>query len=367
MSDMRIARVREMLREKDATAFFITNPKNVFYLAGFVGISPHEREATALVTQEKIFLFLPKMYEQQAQMLKEAHSELQLVVDHERYGLLTGFVQYVANADTILVEKNNLTLLEFEKISAATPAQLIPETGLIEKLRCTKDEKEIADIERAVEISEQTLKDIMQLLAKKQLHSEWDVAHEMHRLAVAYGAEGPGFDSIVASGAHAAEPHYKTQRCPLEPNHCLLLDFGFRYHGYTADITRTLFLGKASARFREIYNRVKECADICITACQPGVSAKELFEMSYNYFKKHSLERRCLHSLGHGLGLDVHEAPSFGASQETLLKPGMVVTIEPGLYFHNECGVRIEDDILITETGHRILTKSARELAEIPL
>ncbi len=365
MRQVRGDQVREVLREKNATALFVTNPKNLFYLTGFAGISAYEREATALVTHEKVLLFIPKMYEQQAQMLQETQPHLELVVDHERYGLLTSFVRYVASTDTVLVEKNNLTLSEFEKISKVASAKLTPEVGVVEKLRCVKDETEISSIQRAVDISEQVLEELKQLLGKNQLHSESDVAHEMHRLAVEYGADGVGFESIVASGAHAAEPHYKTKRHQLQQNQCLLLDFGFTYNGYTADITRTLFLGEAPLRFRDTYNRVKECADLCVDACKPGATAQELFQLSHDYFKKYSLDHYYLHSLGHGLGLDVHEPPSLGASQETTLKPGMVITIEPGLYFAGEFGVRIEDDVLITDTGHRLLTKSTRKLAEI--
>ncbi|OGH68920.1 MAG: hypothetical protein A3J66_02140 [Candidatus Magasanikbacteria bacterium RIFCSPHIGHO2_02_FULL_47_14] len=365
MRDVRVQKVRGLLKEKNASAFFVTNPKNVFYLAGFIGISPHEREATALITEEKVLVFLPKMYKQQGEALQKYLPDLELVVDHERYGLLTSFVRYVSTSDKILIEKNNLTLAEFEKISHTTQAQLMPETGVVESLRNIKDPEEVACIQKAVDISEQVLGEVKKLLAHQQLHSEWEVAHEMHRLAVHYGADGVGFDSIVASGKHAAEPHYKTGRHALQQNQCLLLDFGFTYHGYTADVTRTVCLGKAPKQFYDVYSRVKECADICIAACKPGTLTKELFDLSWNYFKKYSLEGYYLHSLGHGLGLDVHESPSLGSSQETVLKPGMVVTIEPGLYFAGEFGVRIEDDILITETGYRLLTKSTRALAEI--
>ena len=181
-----------------------------------------------------------------------------------------------------------------------------------------------------------------------------------------FGSEGFGFDPIIACGDGAAEPHYFTSSKKLEKNTCLLLDFGFLYHGYTADLSRTIFLGKAPKEFKKMYSLVKTNNEMCIEQCRAEMKEKDLYTISLEFFTRHGVEKKYLHSLGHGVGLDVHESPSLGMNQETVLKPNMIITIEPGLYFPGEFGIRIEDVIVVKETGVQVLSSgSSKELIEI--
>lgn len=363
----RIERLQKIIHEYKAHAILVTNAKNIFYLTGFIGISPHERESTCLVTTEKTYLFVPKMYEEKARKL-DRDKKLEIIVDHERYGLLTSFVRFVDPASRILCESTDLRIAELENIRAKTGLTLDPQQRIIEPLRMIKDNEEIALLKKACSITEQVYDGIVRILQSVDDVSELtelDIADAMRSLGREYGADGFGFDPIVALGAHAAEPHYITGNTPLEMGQCLLMDFGFQYKGYTADLTRTIFLGKADDGFTKIYNLVKENNQRCIEAVKPGVTTKELFELSVKIFKEKELDQHYLHSLGHGFGLDVHEAPSVGSNKETPLEPGMVITIEPGLYFAGGFGVRIEDDVLVTEDGYELLTTSSKDLLEI--
>lgn len=366
--NQRTQKIQEILHQKNASAFFITNPKNIFYLTQFIGISPTERESTLLVTKEKTFLFVPAMYAQRATKLREQNSNFEIITDHERYGLLTSFTKFISQSDTILLEATNLTLAEFEKIQNATTAKLIPEKFLIEKLRIQKDEEEISFLKKACEITDTVFNEILTLLKTTDYTklSETDIADFMKTAGRNLGSEGFGFDPIIACGAGAAEPHYFTSTKKLEKNNCLLLDFGFLYRGYTADLSRTIFLGNAPNEFKKMYSLVKMCNELCIEHCQAEITAKDLYDISFRFFAGHDLEKKYLHSLGHGVGLDVHEAPSLGLNQETLLEPNMAITIEPGLYFSNQFGIRIEDVVMVKETGVEVLSSgSSKELIEI--
>lgn len=371
----RIEKIQSLLKQKSASAFFITNQKNILYLTGFIGISPTDRESSLLITEKRTYLFVPKMYEQRAKthcfatQRNFTDENFEIVVDHERYGLLTSFSQFVTEEDIILIEAQNLTLSEFEKIETVSRAQFVKEKFLIENFRMVKDQEEIELLQKACEITDNVYNEIVLFLQTTDVTTitEMDIAHFMRKSGQNFGADGFGFEPIIASGRGAAEPHYFTSSTKfLQKNSCLLLDFGFAFGGYTADLSRNIYLGKAHEEYKKIFKLVQECQKECIKACKAGLKTHGIFDISYNFFKKHNVEKNYLHSLGHGVGLDVHESPSLGASQEKILEENMVITIEPGLYFENSFGVRIEDVVVVKNDGVEVLSKnSSRELVEI--
>lgn len=370
MSLSRIQKFQRLLTEKNLDGFFVTNPKNIFYLTGFIGISPHERESSLLVTPQKAFLFIPQMYEEKARKVTQTleKNSLELLVDHERHGLLTSFTRLLKPENKIGVEAHNLTLAEFEKIKLSTTAHLVPEKLFLEDFRTKKDVDEILFLQKACEITDQTFEKIVTVLKHSDYTelTELDITDAMRSISRELGAEGNGFDPIVACGSGSSEPHYVTGKKHLTKNEPLLLDFGFVYGGYTADLSRTLFLGKAPEEFKKMYSMVKMCNELCIHSCKSGVNTKELYTLSREFFQKENLEKNYLHSLGHGVGLDVHESPSVGPGPETILEEGMVITIEPGLYFTEKYGIRIEDVVVVEKDGCRVLSsQSSKELIEI--
>lgn len=178
------------------------------------------------------------------------------------------------------------------------------------------------------------------------------------------GGEGWGFDPIVSFGQGSSQPHYRTGSKQIGQGP-VLLDFGVIFRGYTGDLTRTMYIGKAHDTFREMYKLVLECNRLCIAACKPGIPAYQLHKVAVDFFQEHGVDTSFLHGLGHGVGLNIHEEPFFRSNCQTMLQPGMVITIEPGLYFPGEFGIRIEDYVIVTETGCEVLSTSPKELLEL--
>lgn len=365
MHHHRQSALQSILTQEHADACLITNAKNIFYLTGFAGISPYERESIFLTTKEHgNFLFVPPMYAEHAHNTVDATNIT--IISSIPHGLFGTAVTHTA-CNTILCESDNLTYSEYACLTAKTRATLMPKKNLVEPLRLKKDVQEIAWLKKAAAITDAAYAHIVTYI---QTHiatglREHDVKEELRRFALAAGSEGCGFDTIVAAGAGSSQPHYISQNKKLERGEPLLIDMGFLYQGYTADFTRTMFLGTPTPLYTEIYTLVKECQQTCLDACRPGISTKELYTRSLEYFTRSGKESLYLHSLGHGVGLDVHESPSLSPSGNTILEPGMVITIEPGLYREKNFGVRIEDLLLITDDGYELFTKSSKQLTSI--
>jgi Xaa-Pro aminopeptidase len=191
------------------------------------------------------------------------------------------------------------------------------------------------------------------------------VAAELEHEARMLGAEGMSFETIVASGLRSALPHGRASATPLPRRGFLTLDFGIILGGYCSDMTRTVYLGNARARERETYQAVLEAQEAGVQAVQPGAMCGEVDAATRNVLRKAGLADAFSHSTGHGVGLEIHENPRVGAGQKTRLTPGMVVTIEPGVYLDGEFGIRIEDMVAVTSTGGQVLTPSPKALIEL--
>ncbi len=363
-----VQKIQSEIKRRKTHGILITNPTNIFYLAGFKGISPEEREASLLIKTDSAQLFLPAMYKEEGKNLDLVKKKiLTLIVSKERDNLLTSWIKYVNEKQTILFEGDNLTVNELKKIKDLTNTKLIDQSGLIERLRTIKSKDEIRKIKRAVQITDKVFLKTIQFLNSKNYETltEQDIAEFIKKTGTNLGGEGLMFDSIVASGKGSAAPHHITSSKKLKKGDLLLLDFGIKYAGYGGDLTRCISLGKASDEIKKIYKLVLESNEKSIAACKPGVLASDIYHIGNNVFKSHNFEKYFFHRLGHAIGLDVHENPSLWHADQTPLKEGMTITIEPGLYFEKKFGIRIEDYVLITKTGHEVLSKSPKSIIEI--
>ncbi|HEV2490163.1 MAG TPA: M24 family metallopeptidase [Candidatus Acidoferrales bacterium] len=194
---------------------------------------------------------------------------------------------------------------------------------------------------------------------------ESDLAAEIEYRMRRKGADGPAFDTIVASGVRSAWPHARASRKPIEKNELVVFDLGAILRGYSSDLTRTVFVGRASAEIRRWYGAVLEAQEAARSALRPGVSAGGVDSAARWVLGKAGLGARFVHSTGHGLGLEVHESPRLGRGEKDILREGMVVTLEPGVYTEGKGGIRIEDDALVTHSGAEFITGAHRELIEI--
>ena len=345
------------LRAERVDAFLITGLSNVRYLAGFTGSN-----AALLVTEERALLFTDPRYQTQAPL--EADCEIKVA----KGPLL---VQAVAWAKRLHVtrlgfERNQISfdqhqvLLKERTTKGQPPLRLKPIAGAVERLRMVKSEAEIATIRTAVGLNSEAFE---QALAHfKPGVTEVDLAAEIEYRMRRLGADGPSFDTIVASGPRAALPHAHPTDATVSGDELLLIDMGATVAGYASDMTRTLAVGELSRKARRMYHAVWESQLAAIEAVKPGVTCHTVDRAARRVLSGYGYEKLFIHSTGHGLGLEIHEGPRIGRREATVLETGMVITIEPGVYLEGFGGVRIEDTVAVTANGCEILTPTGKEL-----
>jgi Xaa-Pro aminopeptidase len=356
---------QKQLRDHLATtrydALLISHLPNICYLCGFTG------SAGFLLVDESASIFITDVrYDPQArQEVKSA----KVVIAHQP--ILRELASQIARKHkksrptAIGVEGEHMTLTESKKLSDLLPSRVRLRSSLavIERLRMIKDAEELRSIRAAVQLGA-TLFD----RALDVLHAgvkETVVAAEMEFAARQAGAEAMSFPTIIASGARSALPHGRASQQAIPRGSSVVCDFGVILAGYCSDQTRTVWIrsasGSVSKAARHAYESVLEAQLASIAAVKPGVAVGEVDDAGRKVLKKAGLGRYFTHSTGHGVGLEIHEGPRVAAGQKEILRPGMVITIEPGVYFPGKWGVRIEDMVAVTETGCEVLTPTTKD------
>jgi len=268
------------------------------------------------------------------------------------------------NIKSLGIEEDFMTVGFLEEIRKHMPAmQLIPSSNIFAKLRVRKEPSEIENIRKAAAIADEAFSHMLEYI--KSGMSENEVALELEFFMRKKGASGNSFESIVASGVRSSLPHGTATEKIIENGEFLTLDFGCVYNGYCSDMTRTVFIGKATEKHKKIYDIVLRAQLEALEAIKPGVTGKSVDSTAREIIKNEGYGEYFGHGLGHGVGLAVHEEPRLSILGETILEPGMVVTDEPGIYIPDFGGVRIEDLVLVTEKGYETLSKSPKELIEL--
>ena len=226
-----------------------------------------------------------------------------------------------------------------------------------------KDEDELALIAEAAQVGCKLFEHVLGMM--RPGIPETEVAAELEHKARVLGAEGMSFETIVASGERSAMPHGRATAAALPRSGFVTLDFGIILKGYCSDMTRTVFLGRPKPGERSVYEAVLEAQEAAVEVVAPGASCAEVDEAARSILKREGLAEAFSHSTGHGVGLEIHEPPRVGAGQSTRLLPGMVITIEPGVYLAGKFGVRIEDMVAVTRTGGQVLTPAPKALIEL--
>ncbi|CAG7642414.1 M24 family metallopeptidase [Paenibacillus allorhizosphaerae] len=357
MQQQRIRRLRELLHEKGLKAVLITNATNRLYMTGFTGSAGY-----VLITEDRAVLLTDFRYMTQApqqaagyEVIEHAPSPMETVKE-----LLTK-----AGITKLGFEQNDLTYGSYrayaEKLSGI---ELVPTDALVETLRMIKDAGELAVMQEAADLADRTYTHILGVI--KSGLKELDIALEIEMFMRKNGAASTSFETIVASGERSALPHGKASDRVIGTNEFVKLDYGAYYKGYCSDITRTVVLGKPTDKHREIYDIVLEAQLTALERIRPGMTGREADAVSRDIIARYGYGDHFGHGLGHGLGMEVHEAPRLSKLGDIVLTPGMTVTVEPGIYLPGFGGVRIEDDIVITETGNRRLTQSSKDLIVLP-
>jgi Xaa-Pro aminopeptidase len=341
------------LQERKLDAMVVTSAANVRYLTGFTG----SNGALLLLPDEAIFFTDPRYAIQ-------AKSEVSCRTTVAKGPLLNAMAVVAARRRVLKLgfERAHLSYESFEGLRKRLPAAggLEPVAGWIEGLRMVKSEAEMEAIRRSVNTNskafEQAVRRIRPGLRESDLAAE--IEYQMRR----HGAEKPSFETIVAAGERAALPHANPTSAPLEAGQPVLIDMGTFQDGYASDMTRVLFLGTPSAKIRRMYKAVLEAQLAAIDAVRPGVTTAFVDRQARAVLRGHQLDKAFVHSTGHGLGLEIHEAPRIGKKDKTRLAAGMAITIEPGVYLEGVSGVRIEDTVLVTGAGCEVLTPTSKDL-----
>lgn len=354
----RLGALRDVLARTDLDGLLVTSLSNIRYLTGFSGSN-----ALVLVTARDCLLLTDFRYATQVE--EEVGSAATIRIEPSSLWLgLWSVLQAITGVDRIGFETSHLLHRDFARLlEQGSRWQWRPQDDLVEMLRERKDAGEVAAIEDAIGMAEQALERTLAELRPGL--TETAVAGMLERNLREQGSEAFPFPSIVASGPRSALPHARAGNRVLGEGDIVLLDFGAVAHGYCSDITRTVILGRATAEQREVYDIVLEANRLASGAIRAGMRGMAADAVAREYIDARGYGEAFGHSLGHGIGLDVHEGPRLARTIETPLAAGMVVTIEPGIYLPGWGGVRIEDDVLITASGARVLTRYPRSLLEL--
>jgi len=359
---------QKKLREHLATTRFdlllISHLPNIRYLCGFTGSA-----GFLLVAETGSVFFTDVRYDTQA------HDEVKAAkVVIARQPMLQCIAEWLgkrrkrARGWNVGVEAEHFTLADRKRLNALLPSgtQLKQAPAQVERLRLVKDADELARIRAAVRLGAGLFERAMEVLRPGVKESE--VAAEMEFAARRAGAEEMSFPTIIASGARSALPHGRASDAVIGPGGFVVCDFGVILAGYCSDQTRTVWVGDgpgAPADARGAYEAVREAQQAAADAVRPGMAVGEVDEAARKVLRKAGLGRYFTHSTGHGVGLEIHEAPRVGNGQKEILQPGMVITIEPGVYFPGKWGVRIEDMVAVTAGGCEVLTPTSKDFRAV--
>ena len=355
MSAHRLVRLRTALEEKNLDAILVSTPENRQYLSGFVGTA-----GWLLISQECAILATDFRYTEQAGKQAPDFEVLQvggwnwLVEQLEKIGpARVGF------------ESQHVTMAAYRRIVAAIKDMpedkrptFVATSNLIENIRAVKDAQELTLLQSVIDISDKAMETVTPNLQAGQ--TEREIAWLLEKAMREFGADSLSFDTIVAGGPNGAMPHHRAGDRPVQEGEPIVIDMGAKLDGYCSDITRTISIGQPDDQFRKIYNLVLGAQLTAISTLKPSLNGEEADNLARTVLDEAGFQKNFGHSLGHGIGLAVHEFPRVGPTSPDVLEESMVFSVEPGIYLSGWGGVRIEDLVVLEETGARPLSKARK-------
>ena len=367
----RINKLREACADAEIDAFFVRETSNVQWLSAFDGVFDEEGAHAMLVTPDGATLHTDSRYSEACKKAAGIHGGVVEVnderVSHAKFAAaaLGDACELAGGKSCSLGVEDSIALSGFRSLERAfseslPDVQLRETSNFIVGLRSVKDADEIARMKAAQAITDAAFSHIITFM--KPGMTEREVQIELEDFMVRHGAEGLAFPSIVACGANGASPHSVPGATKLEAGQCVVMDFGARAQGYCSDMTRTVFLGEPSERLRAGYAAIRDANEQVEAVLRPGMTGKEAHELAEHVLAEHGFAGKMGHSLGHGVGIDIHEEPLLSPRNGAPLAPGNVVTVEPGVYLAGDFGMRLEDFGVITENGYEVFTQSTHEM-----
>jgi Xaa-Pro aminopeptidase len=350
--EQRVTRLQSVLADEGLEALFVTDLTNVRYLTGFSGSN-----AQLLITGDSATFLSDGRYRARAASLVKGAD---IVIYPDGLGDALPSLLQDKGLKKLGLEGGNVTLATRDSIAKLSgDVELVQTVSVVERLRRVKDEAEVAEIERAVGVADRAFTWILDRLAPGRTEAE--VALDLEVQMRQSGADDVSFEPIVASGPLSAHIHHTASSRTLEKGDLVLMDFGARVNGYCSDMTRTVVLGGASDEQLALYDVVKDAQTAGIAAIAAGAPGVDVDAKAREVFLAAGHTEVFEHGLGHGVGLDIHEAPRFARTSEDTLLAGDVVTVEPGVYVQELGGIRIEDIVVVTEDGCRVLGDSPKD------
>jgi Xaa-Pro aminopeptidase len=351
-------KLRKLLKRVDADSLLVTSFTNVTYLTGFTG-----DDSFLLVRQDGDTLISDMRYT--TQLEQECPGlDLYIRAPGTKMHEVTAKIIEKAKIGRVGIEAESLSVGALGKFEQALPqTKFVPTSGYVESLRVVKDKDEVEAIRRAARYAERAFAAVVASLTP--VMTEKEVSADLEHTARRFGAKGLSFTPIVAVGPRAALPHAPPSDSRLGESDFTLIDWGANEHLYMSDLTRVIATGKISSRLQKIYELVRRAQESAIDAIRPGKTCEEIDAVARGIIEEAGYGKQFGHGLGHGIGLNIHEAPRLAQNEKDQLKPGMVITVEPGIYFPEWGGVRIEDDVLVTRDGHEVLTNVSKDLEQL--
>ncbi|HNX26447.1 MAG TPA: aminopeptidase P family protein [Phycisphaerae bacterium] len=342
--------------QASCNTILISNPFDVEYLTGFNG-----GDSYLLIGQDVVTLVTDSRYTEQAG--SQCGPDVQIFTRKSPMSKAVALALKGSGTRRLGIQSLHATVALAESLQELLGKKaVIPLKPFIYQLRMIKDDAELVLMRKAYRIAVESFCELVGRGASYWLgRTELQIAAELDYLMVSAGATKPAFDTIVAAGEAASMPHHATSARKIRPGQGILLDFGARYRGYCSDLTRVVFVGKIPPRISRFYETVYAAQQAAIDAIRPGVKACRVDAVARGIIADAGYGENFLHSLGHGLGLEVHEMPTLSALSSAVLRKGMVVTVEPAIYLPRVGGVRIEDDVEITASGARLLGAAGRK------
>jgi len=352
---VKLTNIRKQLVEKELDGILISSPYNRRYVTNFTGTA-----GVALITANDALFITDFRYTNQAAEQATDYT----IIEHKQL-LIDEIAEQVKKLDinNLGFEADHTTFATYELYKKELDAKLTPISGMIESLREVKTAEELAILQDAAKIADDAFEHILPFI--KPGVKEIDIANELEFFMRRQGATSSSFDTIVASGWRSALPHGVASTKEIQTGELVTMDYGALFKGYCSDITRTVAVGDISEKLKDIYETVLAAQEEGVAHIKPGMTGKEADDLTRNYIDDKGYGEYFGHSTGHGIGLEIHEGPSLSYRSKTVLQPNMVVTVEPGIYIPDIGGCRIEDDLVITETGNRRLTKARKELIHV--
>lgn len=352
----RINHLRDYLRENKIPAVLVSKDENVHYFSGFYGDS-----TMLLITEEKAYLITDSRYIEQARQQAPLY---ELIEQKEGLLKVSANLAKKIGVPSVSFEGSALTYNEYSKLAEELRPVKPGISVSLDQLRVVKEAEEISCIEKACDIGDEAFQDVIAYI--KPGMTEIEVAARLENTMRCLGSEKVSFTTIVASGKRGSLPHGIATDKLIFDGEFVTMDYGAVYRGYHSDVTRTVCVGTADEKQREIYSAVLSAQELGVSLVKPGASGIEVDRQARQLLEKAELAKYFGHGLGHSVGLEIHEEPRLSPKSSCeSLEAGTTITVEPGVYIPDWGGVRIEDTVLVTETGSRRLTKSSKKLLEI--